>query len=476
VRTVYLGTSAFAAAVLDRLAGSPHRPALVVTRPARPKGRGRRTQPTPVAQRAAALGLESIAPEKLHEPDVLAAIDAAAPAALVVCAFGVLIREPLLSAHPILNVHPSLLPRWRGAAPVERAIMAGDTATGVSIMRLTAGLDSGPVALQGAEPIHPDDDYGSLAERLQVLGGDLLVRALDESPPFEEQPEDGVTYAGKIEAGDRALDPALAPEAAERTVRALRPHIGARIPLPGDGGHLGVVAARVAGDAPGRAPAGGRLRRDGDRLLLDCRGGSLELLEVQPPGGRAMRAADWLRGRPVVGFRLDPTRPGVTVQALVEEAVAEWDPDAEWQPALEALARRGDADVLDALELVSRDPRRTARALAATGLGQLGAGAPVLAAERAAVLEAMAEEEPDHAVLSAVACALGHLGEPYGEEALLALHRHPDAEVRDAVAFALLGRSGEAVAEARRTLAMEDRDPRIRMWAALGAGPGRGRG
>jgi methionyl-tRNA formyltransferase len=172
--------------------------------------------------------------------------------------------------------------------------MAGDATTGVSIMRLTEGLDSGPVSLQEPEPIRPDDDYGTLAGRLQRLGGELLVRALDEQPPLREQPEDGVTYAHKIEAADRALDPSRPPEELERTVRALRPHIGARVPMPG-GAFLGVIAARVAGDAGGPA---GRVRPDGERLLLDCAGGALELLEVRPPGGRAMRAGDWLRGRP----------------------------------------------------------------------------------------------------------------------------------------------------------------------------------
>ena len=293
MNTVYLGTSAFAAAVLERLAGSAHRPALVVTRPDRPKGRGRQVQPPPVAVRARELGLDVIQPERLHEPEPLARIAAAAPEVACVCAYGVLIKEPLLSAYEMLNVHPSLLPRWRGAAPVERAVMAGDAQTGVSIMRLTAGLDSGPVCLQEPEPIGPEDDYGSLAARLQRLGGDLLVRALDERPPFAEQDESQVTYAHKIEAADRALDPARTPEELELTVRALRPHIGARVALP-DGDYLGVVAARVAdGDVEP-----GRVRADGSRLLLGARGGALELTEIRPPGSRPMAAADWLRGRP----------------------------------------------------------------------------------------------------------------------------------------------------------------------------------
>jgi methionyl-tRNA formyltransferase len=294
VRTVYLGTSDFAAAVLLRLAESPHRPALVVTRPDRPRGRGRRLAPPPVAVRARELGLDVIQPERLHDAEPLERIAGASPEVVCVCAYGVLVREPLLSRYEMLNVHPSLLPRWRGAAPVERAIMAGDVQTGVSIMRLTAGLDSGPVCVQGREPILADDDYGSLAARLRSLGGELLVRALDERPRFVEQPEEGVTYAHKIEAADRALDPARSPEELERTVRALRPHIGARLPLP-DGGFLGIDAARPAGPAAGPP---GRVRTDDGRLLLDCAGGALELVQVRPPGGRSMPTAAWLRGRP----------------------------------------------------------------------------------------------------------------------------------------------------------------------------------
>ena len=293
VRTVYLGTSQFAVAVLDRLAQSPHRPALVVTRPDSKQGRGRKVAPPPVAIRARELGLELIQPEKLHEPGVLERIAGAQPEALVVCAYGAIIRDPLLSDHEIFNVHPSLLPRWRGAAPIERAIMAGDPETGVAIMRLTAGLDEGPVCLMEREPVHPDDDFGTLSQRLEKLGGELLVRALEERPPFVEQDEQGVTYAEKITASDRGLDPASGPEAVERTIRALRPHIGARLPLP-DGTFLGVWGAAVGG--PADAP--GRVRVDHDRLLLDCDGGTLELLEIQPPGGRRMPAAEWLRGRP----------------------------------------------------------------------------------------------------------------------------------------------------------------------------------
>jgi methionyl-tRNA formyltransferase len=198
-------------------------------------------------------------------------------------------------------VHPSLLPRWRGAAPLERAIMAGDERTGVSIMRLTAGLDSGPVWASQSEPIEPADSYGSLAARLQALGGELLLGALDElaagrALEFAEQDEAGVTYAEKIEPSDRLLDPARPAVELERVVRALHPHIGARAELP-DGAMLGVRQAVLA--APDLTADDGQLglvERDG-RLLLACADGALELLVVQPPGGRPMDAAAYLRGR-----------------------------------------------------------------------------------------------------------------------------------------------------------------------------------
>jgi methionyl-tRNA formyltransferase len=288
---VFLGTSEFAAAVLNRLAASSHRPVLVVTRPDRPRGRGRRLSPPPVAEAAHALGIELYQPESVNDDVARARIAAADPGVIIVCAFGALIKEPLLSDYEMLNVHPSLLPRWRGAAPIERAIMAGDAETGVSIMRLTAGLDSGPVCLRASEPIGPDDTYGTLAARLQVLGGELLERALDERPPFHEQDEVGATYAAKLEAGDRRLDPTRPAAELDRIVRALTPHIGAYVELAG-GQRLGVREVAVIEDGP---PAG-TLSLDGARPVLGCEPGALELVVVQPPGRRAMAGEDYLRG------------------------------------------------------------------------------------------------------------------------------------------------------------------------------------
>jgi methionyl-tRNA formyltransferase len=299
---VYLGTSGFAAAILERLAGSEHRPALVVTRPDRPSGRGRRLSSPPVVEAAQRARLPVFQPARVNEPDAVTVIEAAArsgegPPVVVVCAFGALIAEPLLSDQEVLNVHPSLLPRWRGAAPVERAIMAGDDRTGVSIMRLTAGLDEGPVCLAAGEPILPHDTYGSLAERLQELGATLLLRALDESPPFVEQ-EGEATYAEKIGPEDRRMRPDRPAVELERTVRALQPQIGSRLVL--DGGEvLGVIAAALPDEPPGERPAPGELLAREGRLLLGCDPGTLELMTVQPPGGRPMAAADYLRGHGV---------------------------------------------------------------------------------------------------------------------------------------------------------------------------------
>ena len=294
MRTVYLGTSEFAATVLGRLAESRHRPALVVTRPDRPRGRGRQLAAPPVADAARELGIELAQPEAVNSDEARERIAAAAPDVVCVCAFGALVKEPLLSDFEMPNVHPSLLPRWRGAAPVERAIEAGDAETGVSIIRLTEGLDEGPVFLERPEPIEPGDDYGSLAGRLARLGGELLVEVLDTRPEPRPQHDEGATYAAKIERAERRLDPLRAADELERKVRALHPHIGTYVDL-GDGDRLGV--RRVAVAEPVAGAANGELVPDGGRLLLATGAGSLELLEVQPPGGRPMPAAAWLRGR-----------------------------------------------------------------------------------------------------------------------------------------------------------------------------------
>ena len=294
-RTAYLGTSDFAATVLKRLAGSPHRPELVVAPPDRRAGRGKKLRPPPVAEAAVELGLPLLQTANVNEPEPMERIGEVDPDAVVVCAFGQIIREPLLSERPPLNVHPSLLPRWRGAAPIERAIMAGDERTGVCIMRLTQGLDEGPVALCEETPIGSEEDYGALAPRLAEIGGDLLVRALDLQAAgeleFTEQDDAEATYAEKIDRSERRLDFTRPAGELARTVRALSPHIRTYLELPGSE-RLGVGRASPAD----RELEPGALDVDGESLYLGCGSGALRLEVVQPPGGRPLSAADYLRG------------------------------------------------------------------------------------------------------------------------------------------------------------------------------------
>jgi methionyl-tRNA formyltransferase len=296
VRTAYLGTSEFAATVLRRLAASPHRPVLVVTPPDRPRGRGRRLAAPPAAVVAGELGIELHQTDRVSEAESAERIRAGGVDLGVVCAFGQLIREPLLSALEMLNVHPSLVPRWRGAAPIERALMAGDPETGVTIMRVEEGLDSGAVALAERMPIEPSDDYGTLSARLAERGGELIARALDlwaaGQLELTEQDDSSATYADKIAPDERRLDPARPAAELERVVRALNPHIGAHLELDG-GQWLGVRAAAAEEGTMGP----GELAADGG-LRLGCGEGVLRLDVVQPPGKRPMPADAYLRGHP----------------------------------------------------------------------------------------------------------------------------------------------------------------------------------
>jgi methionyl-tRNA formyltransferase len=297
LKTAYLGTSEFAATVLRRLAESPHRPVLVVTPPDSRKGRGRKLAPPPAAEAARELGLQLHQTPDVNSPESVEAIRAARPEAIAVCAFGQLIKEPLLSEWTMLNVHPSVVPRWRGAAPIERALMAGDATTGVTIMRVTAGLDSGPVALVKEVPISPDDDYDTLSAKLADVGGELLVRALDDLKTgqleFTEQDDAQATYAEKVSADERHLSPSLPAAELERIVRALAPRVGAYLELEG-GKRLGVRKARAVQDGP----ATGAIETDGEQLVVGSSDGGLRLEVVQPPGKKPMSAADFLRGHP----------------------------------------------------------------------------------------------------------------------------------------------------------------------------------
>jgi methionyl-tRNA formyltransferase len=261
VRLAVAATAPLGADVLERLAAR-HDVAYLLTRPDRPRGRGRRLAPPPAKEAAERLGIEVRQPERLDEsfePEI---------GTVVVAAYGVLIPEPVLDRALWLNVHPSLLPRWRGAAPIERALMAGDRETGVTIIKLVPELDAGPIAAQRAFPIGDEDDFGSVSARAGELAAELLEEVLPE-PELRPQPAEGVIYAEKIRPKDRALDWSRPPEELLNRIRALSPHIGARAELHGR--PVTIWRARV---------------EDGKLLPV----------EVQPNGRRRMGYDEFLRG------------------------------------------------------------------------------------------------------------------------------------------------------------------------------------
>jgi methionyl-tRNA formyltransferase len=268
VRLAVAATAPLGAAVLEGLAAR-HDVELLLTRPDRPRGRGRRLSAMPAKETAERLGI------RVEQPGRLEDFPGAAPT-VVVAAYGALIPEHLLAERLWLNVHPSLLPRWRGAAPVERALMAGDEVTGVTIHRTTPELDAGPVAAQRPFRVAPDDDAGVVYERAAAVAIELLDEVLPE-PEFVPQATEGVTYAEKIAPDDRRLDWSEPVGELVNRVRALSPHIGAWGIV--DGRRLTVWRARPA---------------EPEALLV---AGGVELLEVQPEGGRRMAAAEYLRGR-----------------------------------------------------------------------------------------------------------------------------------------------------------------------------------
>ena len=280
-RVVFLGTSAFGGDVLRRLVHEPEiEIAAVVTQPDRPSGRGRREQSPPVALAARELGLRLLQSASASADPVDADVGA-------VVAFGQMVRPPLLGAYPLYNLHPSLLPRWRGAAPVERAIMAGDAETGVCVIDLTAELDAGPI--HGCErfAIGPEDDAGAVRARALELGTPVLAAALRGETAGVEQPEAGVTYAHKIEPPDRRIDWSGTAASAADLVRALSPHIGARCELDGEPVTVWRARAAEGEGSPGAVSP---------PLRVACADGVLDVLEVQPAGRRRMDVADDLRG------------------------------------------------------------------------------------------------------------------------------------------------------------------------------------
>jgi methionyl-tRNA formyltransferase len=304
MRLVFAGTPPFAATALDALADAGHDIALVLTQPDRPAGRGMKLVPGAVKQTALARGLQVSQPASLKTPEAQAELAALAPEVMVVAAYGLILPQAVLDLprHGCLNIHASLLPRWRGAAPIQRAILAGDTQTGITIMQMDAGLDTGAMLGQAVVPIRPDDTAGSLCDALAAAGAKAIVATLPRLDTLAPQAQDEAraSYAAKLSKDEAQLDWTLPADVLARAVRAYDPVPGAWTLL--DGAPLKVRAAdAVAGDgAPGTVLAA----QDG-AIRVACGRGALALREVQPAGGKRMAAAAFLAGRPLApGTRL----------------------------------------------------------------------------------------------------------------------------------------------------------------------------
>lgn len=298
MRLIFMGSPAFAVPTLDALVEAGHEIAAVYCQPPRPAQRGKKPHSTAVQQRAEALGLTVRSPERLRSAEEQEAFAALRADAAVVAAYGLLLPQPVLDA-PVrgcLNVHASLLPRWRGAAPIHRAILAGDEETGVTIMQMEAGLDTGPMLRDGRTPI-ASKNVGELTEELALMGARLMVEELASPSPAVVQPEEGVTHAPKISKAEARIDWARPAIEIERQVRAFAPAPGAWFEALGE--RVKLLAAELA---EGSAEPGTVID---DRLTVACGAGALRPLLVQRAGGRGMPAADLLRGFPIpAGTRL----------------------------------------------------------------------------------------------------------------------------------------------------------------------------
>ena len=292
MRLIFMGTPDFSVPALDALHAAGHEIACVYTRAPRPAGRGQKERPSPVHARAAALGLAVRAPRSLRAADEQAAFAGLAPEAAVVVAYGLILPQPVLDApaRGCFNIHASLLPRWRGAAPIQRAIIAGDAETGVAIMAMEAGLDTGPVLLRTATAIGPRDTAGTLHDRLAALGARLVVDALahlDGLPPLP-QPADGVTYAAKIDKAEARVDWTRPATEVDRLVRGLSPFPGAWTEAGGE--RLKLLLSETA---PGTGAPGTVLDA---APTIACGEGAVRLLRLQRAGRGPQDATGFLRG------------------------------------------------------------------------------------------------------------------------------------------------------------------------------------
>jgi methionyl-tRNA formyltransferase len=297
VKVLFAGTPGFAARCLAALVESRHAVCGVMTQPDRPAGRGLASVASPVKSLALDRGIRVVQPPSLEDAGILEELRRFGADAIVTAAFGLILPQRALDIAPrgALNVHASLLPRWRGAAPIQRALLAGDEATGVTIMQMDAGLDTGPVLLQEAIPISHDDTAGTLTMRLAELGGKLVVRALDgleagrlESEP---QPAEGVTYARKPDKREFRVDWREGAAAVNRRVRAFNPAPGAAARIRGIDLKIWSCTVAAGTGAPGEV-----LSADKSGLSVACGAGAVGVTELQRPGGKRMRVADFLRG------------------------------------------------------------------------------------------------------------------------------------------------------------------------------------
>ncbi len=304
LRLVFMGTPDFAVPTLVELVGAGHEVVAVYSRAPQPAGRGLEPRPTPIAREAERFALPLFTPKALRSPPSPAppagegSLTHGADAAVVV-AYGLMLPKTVLDAFPLgcFNVHASLLPRWRGAAPIHRAIMAGDCDTGVSIMKMEEGLDTGPIAMAQRVPVGPDTTTGELHETLKRLGADLMLRALAAlergTLQLTPQPQTGATYAGKVEKDETRIDWTRPWQEVHNRCRGLSPFPGAWCELPSVGRLKVLRTTKGAGEgAPGRVID--------DKLTIACGTGSVRIVKLQRPGGKPLSADEFLRGMPVL--------------------------------------------------------------------------------------------------------------------------------------------------------------------------------
>lgn len=299
MRILFAGTPEFAAAALRALHAAGHEIALVLTQPDRPSGRGLKPAASPVKRAALELGLPVQQPTTLKCAEALATLNAQSADVIVVAAYGLILPREVLAVPRLycLNIHASLLPRWRGAAPIQRAILAGDSETGISIMQMDEGLDTGPVMLRQPIPITPEDTAGTLHDKLAALGASLIVEALANPRPVEPQDATRATYAAKIDKREARIDWRGSAALNARAVRAYSPAPGASTTLKGQPLKIwGAAALEGAGGEPGTV-----LAADANGIVVACGVGALRLTELQRAGGKRVDAAAFL-----AGTRVDP--------------------------------------------------------------------------------------------------------------------------------------------------------------------------